>query len=102
MSDPSVIFLDEPTSGLDSFQAQNVMVALKVLARHGRTVITTIHQPRSDIYLMFDKLVILSKGKLMYFGNADTTALASVSNISCFQIEDGFLIMLSMGQCAHP
>eukprot|EP00038_Savillea_parva_P023719 m.42158 g.42158 ORF g.42158 m.42158 type:complete len:775 (-) comp6234_c0_seq1:102-2426(-) len=75
VSDPSVIFLDEPTSGLDSFQAQNVMVALKVLARHGRTIITTIHQPRSDIYQMFDKLCVLSKGKLMYFGEAGTTAM---------------------------
>mmetsp|Transcript_3106 Transcript_3106/g.7465 ORF Transcript_3106/g.7465 Transcript_3106/m.7465 type:complete len:715 (+) Transcript_3106:70-2214(+) len=75
VSDPSLIFLDEPTSGLDSFQAQNVMVALKVLAKHGRTVVSTIHQPRSDIYLMFDKLLILSKGKEMYFGNAGETAI---------------------------
>lgn len=74
-----MIFLDEPTSGLDSFQAQNVMVALKVLAKHGRTIITTIHQPRSDIYLMFDKLCILSKGKLMYFGAAGDTALEYVT-----------------------
>jgi hypothetical protein len=62
-------------------QAQNVMVALKVLARHGRTVVCTIHQPRSDIYFMFDKLLILSVGKLMYFGDAGDHALAYFQSI---------------------
>ena len=49
-SNPSFLLLDEPTSGLDAFQAQNVMESLWVLASNGRTVISTIHQPRSSIY----------------------------------------------------
>eukprot|EP00039_Didymoeca_costata_P012713 m.184618 g.184618 ORF g.184618 m.184618 type:complete len:667 (-) comp15561_c0_seq2:148-2148(-) len=70
VTDPSLVFLDEPTSGLDSFNAQNVMTACLFLARNGRTVVATIHQPRSSIYQMFDKLLILSDRRPMYFGDA--------------------------------
>jgi ABC-type Mn2+/Zn2+ transport system ATPase subunit len=56
ITDPSVLFLDEPTSGLDSFQAQAVMEAMKNMATCGRLVISVIHQPRSSIYDMFDKV----------------------------------------------
>eukprot|EP00164_Ancoracysta_twista_P004741 GFYU01006420.1.p1 GENE.GFYU01006420.1~~GFYU01006420.1.p1 ORF type:complete len:698 (-),score=217.27 GFYU01006420.1:165-2198(-) len=70
ISDPSVLFLDEPTSGLDSFQAQNVMTMLGGVAKAGRSVVTTIHQPRSSIFAMFDLLCLLSEGKLLYFGPA--------------------------------
>ena len=49
VGDPEALFLDEPTSGLDSFQAQRCMFALKQLARAGRTVVCTIHQPRSSM-----------------------------------------------------
>ena len=44
------------------------MLALQVLAKNGRSIVATIHQPRSNIYTMFDKLLLLSKGKTMYFG----------------------------------
>ncbi|GMI03669.1 hypothetical protein TrVE_jg3568 [Triparma verrucosa] len=70
IKNPSCLFLDEPTSGLDSFQAQSVMGALKTLASNGRTVVASIHQPRSSIYAMFDQLLLLSEGKLIYTGNA--------------------------------
>jgi ABC-type multidrug transport system ATPase subunit len=56
ITDPSVLFLDEPTSGLDSFQAQAVMEAMKNMTTCGRLVISVIHQPRSSIYDMFDKV----------------------------------------------
>lgn len=70
VTDPSLVFLDEPTSGLDSFNAQSVMQLLLKLARNNRTIITTIHQPRSSIYQMFDTLMLLSDGRTMYFGPA--------------------------------
>ena len=70
VGDPEALFLDEPTSGLDSFQAQRCMFALKQLARAGRTVVCTIHQPRSSIYAMFARLLLLSEGRLMYIGDA--------------------------------
>ena len=68
--DPAAIFLDEPTSGLDSFQAQNVMSALRDLAGNGRSVVCTIHQPRSSIFAMFDQLMLLTDGRLAFIGDA--------------------------------
>ena len=70
ISNPSVLFLDEPTSGLDSYQAQNVMGILARLARDGRTVVSVIHQPRSSIYNMCDRLLLLAEGREAYFGAA--------------------------------
>ncbi|KAK2994363.1 hypothetical protein RJ640_017875 [Escallonia rubra] len=67
---PSLLLLDEPTSGLDSTTAQRITVTLRGLARGGRTVITTIHQPSSRLFRMFDKVVVLSEGYPIYSGNA--------------------------------
>ena len=44
---PSIIFLDEPTTGLDSTTSLNLIKFLNKLAKQGRTVISTIHQPSS-------------------------------------------------------
>ncbi|KAK9828034.1 hypothetical protein WJX81_003580 [Elliptochloris bilobata] len=68
---PRLLFCDEPTSGLDSFQAEKVMATLRDLARDGRTVVASIHQPRSSIFAMFDDLVLLSEGAALYAGPAD-------------------------------
>ncbi|KAJ9140664.1 hypothetical protein P3X46_031283 [Hevea brasiliensis] len=67
---PSLLLLDEPTSGLDSTTAQRIVATIKGLARGGRTVITTIHQPSSRLYRMFDKVVVLSDGCPIYCGQA--------------------------------
>ncbi|ORY79351.1 hypothetical protein BCR35DRAFT_291656 [Leucosporidium creatinivorum] len=72
VTSPSILFLDEPTSGLDSYNAFNVVESLVQLARtYKRTVVFTIHQPRSNIVALFDKLVLLASGKLIYSGKAD-------------------------------
>lgn len=69
---PSILFLDEPTSGLDSYNAYNVIDALKTLAKqYNRTVIFTIHQPQSNIVALFDRLLLLGRGQLVYSGTAD-------------------------------
>lgn len=70
ITDPNLIFLDEPTTGLDSFTATSVMETLKDLAISGRTVISTIHQPNSDIFEMFDRLMLMAQGKIIYFNEA--------------------------------
>ncbi|KAL9389437.1 hypothetical protein Peur_018042 [Populus x canadensis] len=67
---PSLLLLDEPTSGLDSTTAQRIVATLRGLARGGRTVVTTIHQPSSRLYRMFDKVVVLSEGCPIYSGQA--------------------------------
>lgn len=61
VSQPSLVFLDEPTSGLDSAMARDVISIVQYLAREGRTVISTIHQPSEDIYQMFDRLLLLDR-----------------------------------------
>ena len=71
ITDPALIFLDEPTTGLDSFIATQVMENLRDLAlTFGKTVISTIHQPNSDIYDMFDRLLLIAKGKIIYYNEA--------------------------------
>lgn len=57
LTDPAILFADEPTSGLDSFMAQSVVTTLQRLASQGRTIICTIHQPSSEVYAMFSRLV---------------------------------------------
>ncbi len=75
VTNPCILFLDEPTSGLDSFSAAQVMETLESLAHdQGKTIIFTIHQPRSDIFAKFDYLLLLSKGKTLYFGPAAATS----------------------------
>ncbi|KIJ06787.1 hypothetical protein PAXINDRAFT_91484, partial [Paxillus involutus ATCC 200175] len=69
VTSPSILFLDEPTSGLDSYNAQSVIESLSNLARtYNRTVILTIHQPRSGIVALFDELVVLAKGRCVWAG----------------------------------
>ncbi|KAF5349768.1 hypothetical protein D9758_010179 [Tetrapyrgos nigripes] len=69
VTSPSILFLDEPTSGLDAFNAYNVVESLVTLARdYNRTVIFTIHQPRSNIVALFDQLLVLAMGKTIYSG----------------------------------
>ncbi|KAH8822872.1 hypothetical protein DL96DRAFT_1683868 [Flagelloscypha sp. PMI_526] len=69
VTSPSILFLDEPTSGLDAFNAHNVVSSLVSLAKdYNRTVIFTIHQPRSNIVSLFDQLILLTKGKVAYSG----------------------------------
>ena len=81
ISDPLIIFLDEPTSGLDSFQAQSVMESCNNLAANGRLVVTVIHQPRSSIFNMCDRLLLLCDGMTMYFGKAQETSLNYFASI---------------------
>ena len=70
ITDPNLIFLDEPTTGLDSFTAQNVVEVLGSLAQSGRTIISTIHQPNSEIYEGFDQLMLMAGGKAIYLNDA--------------------------------
>jgi len=60
--EPAVLFVDEPTSGLSSRDSENIMDMLKELALKGKLVFVVIHQPSSDIFKMFDKLLILDQG----------------------------------------
>ena len=68
---PSIIFLDEPTSGLDTYTAYSLISNLKDLTTTGRTVVSTIHQPSSEILQLFDDLILLNHGKIVYQGEVN-------------------------------
>jgi ABC-type multidrug transport system ATPase subunit len=68
--EPAILFVDEPTSGLSSRDSENVMDLLRELTLKGKLIFVVIHQPSSDIYKMFDRMVILDTGGfLIYYGN---------------------------------
>ncbi len=68
--EPAVLFVDEPTSGLSSRDSENVIDLLKELSLKGKLIFVVIHQPSSDIYKMFDKMVILDTGGYqLFYGN---------------------------------
>ncbi|KAL4641192.1 ATP-binding cassette sub-family G member 8 [Arapaima gigas] len=67
---PGILILDEPTSGLDSFTAHNLVITLSRLARGNRLVLLSVHQPRSDIFQLFDLVMLLSSGSAVYCGPA--------------------------------
>ena len=71
LGDPSILFLDEPTSGLDSYTSFIIMTLLRQIAQENNIiVIYTIHQPSIEIFNLFDNLMILDKGRNIYFGKA--------------------------------
>jgi len=100
VTDPSLLFLDEPTSGLDAFNAHNVVQTLVRLARNGRAVVMTVHQPRSNIFSLFDMLLLLSEGQIVYFGPAkDALSYFSALGYNCpdhFNPADYFLDLISV------
>jgi ABC-type multidrug transport system ATPase subunit/uncharacterized tellurite resistance protein B-like protein len=70
LREPSVLFVDEPTSGLSSRDSENIIDLLKELSLKGKLVFAVIHQPSSDIFKMFDRLVILDTGGYqIFYGN---------------------------------
>ncbi|KAG7886199.1 hypothetical protein KL936_005116 [Ogataea polymorpha] len=67
ISNPSILFLDEPTTGLDSYNAYLLCESLKRLTKRlDKTIVLSIHQPRADIFRLFDQVYILSKGHMCY------------------------------------
>ena len=79
VANPSVLFLDEPTSGLDAPSAYRIMKAVSRIAQTGRSVLCTIHQPSSELFFMFDRLLLLrSGGEEVFFGDIGPHAAALV------------------------
>eukprot|EP00300_Choanocystis_sp_HF-7_P021794 c20895_g1_i1.p1 GENE.c20895_g1_i1~~c20895_g1_i1.p1 ORF type:complete len:1359 (+),score=349.22 c20895_g1_i1:1-4077(+) len=68
VANPSLLFLDEPTSGLDARAAAVVMRAIRNIAATNRTVICTIHQPSAYLFEMFNNMLLLRAGQIVYFG----------------------------------
>nr|DAD29867.1 TPA_asm: hypothetical protein HUJ06_031335 [Nelumbo nucifera] len=99
--DPSLLLLDEPTSGLDSTSANKLLHILQGIAKAGRTIIITIHQPSSRMFHMFNKILLISEGCPVYYGNARESmeyfsSLRFVPQIAMNPAE--FLLDLATGQ----
>lgn len=72
LTEPRILLLDEPTSGLDAFTAASILGVLRGLAEEGRTVISTIHQSRSDLFQDFGNILLLARGgHVVYSGKGD-------------------------------
>ncbi|CAM9125191.1 unnamed protein product [Ectocarpus sp. 6 AP-2014] len=69
MAGPPLLFLDEPTTGLDAATALRVMVLLRGVASRGTTVLCSLHQPRPRVLNLLDNVMLLSRGKVAYFGS---------------------------------
>lgn len=66
---PSILFMDEPTSGLDARAAKLIMSGVRKIANTGRTVVCTIHQPSSEVFHLFDSVLLLQRGgRMVFFG----------------------------------
>ncbi|GLE09956.1 hypothetical protein PINS_up021901 [Pythium insidiosum] len=72
---PSVLFLDEPTSGLDARSAKAIMEGVRKVADTGRTILCTIHQPSTEVFLLFDSVLLLKRGgETVFFGDVGREA----------------------------
>ena len=69
LTNPALLFCDEPTSGLDSVMAASVVEVMRTLASQGRTIVCTIHQPSSQIFHLFDKVLFMAEGRIAYIGD---------------------------------
>ena len=82
ITNPSMVFLDEPTSGLDSFSAHALVTLLKRVALAGSTVACTIHQPSSEVFDLFDTVILMREGRVVYTGET--------SSMTTYYAERGF------------
>ena len=71
ITEPAIILLDEPTSGLDSQSAKRVIKQLRLEAQRGLSVLATIHQPSSEIFMSFDRVIVLAEGRTIYSGRPE-------------------------------
>ncbi|XP_064087274.1 protein white-like [Macrobrachium nipponense] len=72
VTDPPLMFCDEPTTGLDSFMAQNIVEVMRNLAHKGKTIISTIHQPSSEVFALFDRVLLMAEGRPAFLGSTET------------------------------
>lgn len=110
LTDPPLMFCDEPTSGLDSFMAHQVVSVLKTLAARGKTIVATLHQPSSELFALFDRILLMAEGRVAFMGTTsqactffETLGAACPSN---YNPADYFVQMLAIvpGQetsCRH-
>ncbi|KAL4438888.1 hypothetical protein ABPG74_016608 [Tetrahymena malaccensis] len=73
LTDPKILYLDEPTTGLDSSTAKIVVNILKQISRRGVNVVSTIHQPSSEIFSLFEEVILIVEGNIIYQGEVQNS-----------------------------
>ncbi|KAK7507421.1 hypothetical protein BaRGS_00001356 [Batillaria attramentaria] len=100
LTNPPLLFLDEPTSGLDSFMAQNIVQTLQTMAEKKRTILCNIHQPSSEIFAMFNEVLLLAEGRVAFMGSsAQAMEFFQRLNFTCptnFNPADFFVLTLAI------
>lgn len=81
LTEPRVLLLDEPLSGLDAFTASSIMDVLIGLAKEGRTLVVTIHQPRSDLFAHFGNILLLARGGHPVYAGPGPEMLPHLANL---------------------
>lgn len=71
ITEPAILFLDEPTSGLDPLGDNDVMSIMRGLSDKGKTVVLSTHNVTHELFQLIDQLLVLAKGKLLYFGSPE-------------------------------
>lgn len=84
MREPSLLFVDEPTSGLSSMDSEKIINLLKRQTFKDKLVILTIHQPSSDIYKLFDRIIVIDQGGRLIFSGNPLDAIAYFRRIANF------------------
>ena len=80
-------------AGLDSYQATQVIETLRKLANEGKTIVSVIHQPSQHTFQLFDDLLLISEGRLMYFGE--------VANVRQYMTDLGYGCETEVGTAEH-
>lgn len=87
LTDPPLLFCDEPTTGLDSYSAQKIVKIMNTMAARGKTILCTIHQPSSEIFNMFNQVILLADGRIAFIG----------STADAIQFFDKYMRFISVG-----
>jgi ABC-type multidrug transport system ATPase subunit len=69
--------LSQPTSGLESYSAMQLIKVLKKVAKAESSVLSTIHQPISDVFNSFNQIILMNSGQVMASGSVDSMASCS-------------------------